>query len=651
MKLSNGWFLIALLPALAYGQDQANPPSRVARLNYIYGTVSYRPALVNDWAPAAANFPLTTGDHLWTDAGGNAEMHVGSSAIRLSSQAAFAILNLDDRSAEVSLSQGSMNLRIPQTASGESFEVDTPNGAVTLTAPGDYRIDVNSDKNFTDVTVRAGKADVAGDGQAFGVETGQQSRFMGTEDLVTETVGAPTPDGWDNWCESRDQHFDQAVQLASNFVPPDMTGVEDLAASGTWRDDPTYGAVWTPAEAADPSWQPYKDGHWSYVEPWGWTWVDDAPWGFAPFHYGRWAMAGGTWGWAPGVYIGARPMYSPAMVAFVGGDGFGLDVSAWVPLGPGEPFLPWYAFGGPYFGRINVGLGVVGPNVGIVAYMNAPHVVAAPRAVFAGGGSIAAGAVRVSPSAAAHLHSAVISARPTTESRMGGAVRPGVVAARPPANVANRTVLARNASTVRSGDRVRAANPSAPRPVAATPHATPAMAARPAGSPTSAPNRAPAPNHASASSNASAAPRTAAVNPSARVNRTSTSGANPGATHSAAVNASKSPSASRPASSAASNNRTAASNNSRAAAPTRSGSASTPARTNTASVPARTNTASTPTRTNTASTPTRTNTASTPTRTNTASTPTRTNTASTPTRTNTSSSSGSSATHIPIPHH
>jgi hypothetical protein len=28
------------------------------------------------------------------------------------------------------------------------------------------------------------------------------------------------------------------------------------------------------------------------MSPWGWTWVDNAPWGFAPFHYGRWVGAG-----------------------------------------------------------------------------------------------------------------------------------------------------------------------------------------------------------------------------------------------------------------------------------------------------------------------------------------------------------------------
>src|SRR5256885_3839541 len=43
------------------------------------------------------------------------------------------------------------------------------------------------------------------------------------------------------------------------------------------------------------------------------SWVDDAPWGFAPFHYGRWTIVGGSWGWVPGP-IRVRPWYAPALV-------------------------------------------------------------------------------------------------------------------------------------------------------------------------------------------------------------------------------------------------------------------------------------------------------------------------------------------------
>ncbi len=59
-----------------------DPPNRVGRLNFLSGTVSFHPESVDEWAPATLNYPLTIGDHLWTDQDGQAEVHVGSTAIR-----------------------------------------------------------------------------------------------------------------------------------------------------------------------------------------------------------------------------------------------------------------------------------------------------------------------------------------------------------------------------------------------------------------------------------------------------------------------------------------------------------------------------------------------------------------------------------------
>src|SRR5664279_5923051 len=76
------------------------------------------------------------------------------------------------------------------------------------------------------------------------------------------------------------------------------------------RDSPTYGNVWMPTSVQS-GWAPYHNGHWVWVAPWGWTWVDDAPWGYAPFHYGRWVSLRGNWGWVPGP-INYQPVYAPA---------------------------------------------------------------------------------------------------------------------------------------------------------------------------------------------------------------------------------------------------------------------------------------------------------------------------------------------------
>ena len=106
------------------------------------------------------------------------------------------------------------------------------------------------------------------------------------------------------------------------YVPRAMIGVEDLDDNGTWSIVAAYGTVWVPRVPA--GWAPYRFGHWAWIEPWGWTWIDDAPWGFAPFHYGRWAFVGDRWVWIPGAIV-ARPVYAPALVVFVGGNGWSVS--------------------------------------------------------------------------------------------------------------------------------------------------------------------------------------------------------------------------------------------------------------------------------------------------------------------------------------
>src|SRR5450755_482318 len=57
-------FLAATLTAGTLAAQ--DPPSRVARLKYIQGDVSFQPPSVDDWSPASLNYPLTTGSHIYT---------------------------------------------------------------------------------------------------------------------------------------------------------------------------------------------------------------------------------------------------------------------------------------------------------------------------------------------------------------------------------------------------------------------------------------------------------------------------------------------------------------------------------------------------------------------------------------------------------
>lgn len=458
---SRAFILFAATAALLAAQD--DPPGRAARLNYIAGPVSFQPAGVADWVDATVNRPLTTGDHIWVGDGARAEMHVGSTALRLNSNTAFQFLNLNDQIMQISVSEGTLTVRLPYLGEGQNVEIDTPNMAFTLLRTGEYRIDANSNSQTTTVGVIRGQGEVTGGGQAFAVPPGQQAIISGDQQIAYNVQGLPGPDDWDNWNQARDRREDRAV--SSRYVSPEVTGYEDLDDYGRWGDQPGYGQVWMPS-GVGPGWAPYQNGSWAWVAPWGWTWVDASPWGFAPFHYGRWARFGGGWGWCPGP-LAIAPVYAPALVGWIGGGGggfsFGVGIGVgvgWFPLGFGEPFIPGYRVSPGYFNQVNVSNTVINRNVNITNVYNNTYinnrqvtninyvnrnvngaVTAVPQSAFVSGRPVAQSAIAVPRG---QLASARIGASPgfapQTASVLGGRA---ASTDRPPAGVVNRPVVAR----------------------------------------------------------------------------------------------------------------------------------------------------------------------------------------------------------------
>jgi len=454
MKQCNRIFVL-MASSVLLACAQGDPPGRVGRLSFMTGDVSYRPGDVEDWIQADFNRPLTTGDHLWTDDGARAELHIGGTALRLNARTAFEFLNLDDNNVQIRLAEGSLSIHVRNLGDQEAFEVDTPNLAFSVLRPGEYRIDVNPDNQTTNITVRAGNGEVTGGGQAFTVRAQQQVLVSGGDSITYDVAGAPQPDQWDGWCMARNNREDQSP--SARYVSRDMTGYQDLDDNGSWRQVPDYGAVWVPnAMAAD--WAPYHNGHWAWVEPWGWTWVDDAPWGFAPFHYGRWVYVG-YWAWVPGP-LAARPVYAPALVAWVGGASFGAAVSfgggagiAWFPLGPREVYVPAYNASPAYINRVNITNTTIVNNVNITnVYVNKTYinrsapgaVTAVPQNAFASARPVQSVAVRVDARAiqpAQIVNTAAVA--PSRQSVLGNSAPARASVKQPPAAVQNRPVVAK----------------------------------------------------------------------------------------------------------------------------------------------------------------------------------------------------------------
>jgi hypothetical protein len=330
-----------------------DPPSRVARLSYREGDVGLLPAGEKDWGDASLNRPLTTGDRLSTGDNARAELQLNSGTLRIADDSNFGFLTLNDQLTQVELTQGTANVTVQGLDDGQSYEIDTPTVALVIDQPGSYRVDISEDGKSTRVTDFSGHATVYGEGGAQRmVAAGRSYEFVDSSLSVVTINDIQGGDDFDNWVDSRNQQYTSTP--ADPNVSPDIVGAQDLNQYGNWQSDPDYGQVWYPASVGA-DWSPYSDGHWSYVGPWGWTWVDAAPWGFAPYHYGRWAHVRNRWGWVPGP-VGVRPVYAPALVAFVGG-GVSIGVGGpvgWFPLAPGEVYNPWYRASRGYYTNVNV---------------------------------------------------------------------------------------------------------------------------------------------------------------------------------------------------------------------------------------------------------------------------------------------------------
>jgi len=360
--------LVALFAPQRAAADEDDPPSRVARLGYTHGNVSFNPAGTDDWVTAVVNRPITTGDKLWADNGARAELNLGAAVIRLSSNTGFSFLNLDDRTTQIRITEGTLNVRVRRLDDDEIFEIDTPNLAFSVLRSGSYKINVNEAGDATVVVVRDGQGEVTGGGSAYTIHPREVGTFAGVDQLDADVQRfGGDEDDFDHWCYDRDRHADHSA--SARYVSTDVIGYEDLDDYGGWRPVPEYGTVWFPHTTVV-GWAPYRYGHWVWISPWGWTWVDDEPWGFAPFHYGRWVVVGGVWGWVPSpprpVVVGVayvRPVYAPALVAWVGGPHFSVGIGigggggggvAWFPLGPRDVYCPSYHVSQRYVQNVNI---------------------------------------------------------------------------------------------------------------------------------------------------------------------------------------------------------------------------------------------------------------------------------------------------------
>ena len=460
-----GATLAATLAWSSLAQAQSEPPGRVGRLAFTDGTVSFHDNEQSQWTPAAVNTPLSTGDSLWTEPNARSEISLAGTRIRMAGATQLDMLAVDDSQTRLQVDEGRIDVKTQAMDTSQPYQIITPRGTISLLQQGDYYVEAGSTEDPTQIGVRAGAAQIQGlDGQLLAVRPGEVGEVTGdaaTPQLRTiRSAPPPQPPAWAD--RDRQVSYDQPPQ----YLTAGVTGYEDLNQYGTWVDDSSYGEVWIP-RSVPAGWAPYRTGHWVYEQPWGWTWIDDQPWGFAPYHYGRWANREGRWMWLP-PERNVRPVYAPALVAFVGGVELSAMLSrqssapvGWFPLGPREAYVPPYTTNRDYYQRVNRPARVedqvlnerwqraerhdpaAGQNQQHAAWMNQRFATVVPATAFVHSQPVARAALQVAPDRLAAAPVAPVAAPPApTAPVAAGKAGAAPNAARPPATPAPATNLA-----------------------------------------------------------------------------------------------------------------------------------------------------------------------------------------------------------------
>jgi hypothetical protein len=328
------------------------PASRIGQLSLVSNNVRMRVDRTAAWEQSVLNTPMSTGSALATQIPGRTEVRVGSTALRLGQESQVVWTEISDTRLHLDLIAGLFALRVRVLAPSETVLLKAGAVSVQVLKPGSYRFKHVAHRGRLQVWVLEGQARVTLGEQNFIIDSGQQMQW--DKGIASQLTSSAIEDNasFDAFVDGRDRRSESSLSLI--HVSSELSSAQDLDGNGDWIDQSGYGAVWFPSKLRV-DWAPYRFGRWRWLAPWGWTWIDDAPWGFAPFHYGRWLFAGGRWGWVPGQLADAkaqaRPVYAPALVGFFSNQGGAVANPAltptplvgWYPLAPSEIYWPAYS--------------------------------------------------------------------------------------------------------------------------------------------------------------------------------------------------------------------------------------------------------------------------------------------------------------------
>ena len=306
--------------------DVPDVTARVARISFIRGEAQIRRAGVDEWERATLNLPVVEGDEIAT-VDGRIEIQFGIyTHLRLAENSFLKIATLKDEGIAVSLPAGTFSVSITSFDKDKTFfEADAPKTTLAVQRSGTYRIDAGKEGD-DEIRISAsdgGEARVYSENAGFTIKNGRSARVFIDGPNAGEWESAEVArysDEFDEWAEDRDELVAKRLKDAyyDRYYDQDIYGADDLNGYGDWVHSVDYGYVWRPYNSSISTyvdWSPYRYGHWRWMPPFGWVWVNDEPWGWATYHHGRWLYDNGYWVWSPyGYYRTSRSWWFPALV-------------------------------------------------------------------------------------------------------------------------------------------------------------------------------------------------------------------------------------------------------------------------------------------------------------------------------------------------
>jgi hypothetical protein len=318
------WLCLTTLP-VAGQTDEAHPPGdgyhpgNYGRVRYKENGLTIARAETGSrrefLAAGHVNTPIFAGDTLATGPKERAEAQLANAAlVRLDQHTHVVFSALPDPYPETQdktvlrLTQGGVRIESSLDDQKE-FLLETPGCRIYLAADSDLRVYVRGGR--TRVSTLRGMARVESGGSSLVLRAG-----MGTEVIGGAAPLGPRPynsflaEGFDHWVAARKSH-----SAANLGLTPSATTIQEalpaqvqpffreLSLHGIWVRNDHFGYAWVP-QVSEANWRPYRAGHWGHGQL-GYFWISHEPWGWAPYHYGRWIWLDALgWAWVPGTVFG-----------------------------------------------------------------------------------------------------------------------------------------------------------------------------------------------------------------------------------------------------------------------------------------------------------------------------------------------------------